>query len=104
MSGSIGAVRRSGNVFADGIVKESKGTPTRKPGIWLGIIERIEETIIGTPNGVIKCRTINRMAEGEQWNRELVLGMRGTPWEPVPGKQGMHIPVDVDDNGEDLEG
>ena len=82
---------------------ESKGTPARKQGVWLGVIERIEETIIGTFNGVIKCRTVSRMANGEQWNPELVLGMRGLPWEPVPGKQSMHIPVDVDDIGDDPE-
>ena len=35
----------------------SKGEPARKVGIWLGIIERAEETFIGTRNGVIKCRT-----------------------------------------------
>ena len=81
----------------------SKGEPATKPGAWLGIIERTEESIIGTYNGVVKCRTINRMADGEQWHRDMVLGMRGSPWEPVPGKQGMHIPVDVDDSGEDPE-
>ena len=81
----------------------SKGTPSKKPGVWLGIIEGPEDSIIGTYNGVVKCRTVNRMADGEQWNREMVLGMRGSPWEPVPGKQGMHIFVDVDDNGEDPE-
>ena len=85
-------------------VKKTKGTPTRKPNICLGIVERTEETTIGTPNGVIKCKTVNRMAKGDQWNRELVLGMRGTPWEPMPGKQGMHIPIDVEDNGEYPEG
>ena len=30
--------------------------------------------------------------------------MRGLPWEPMPGKHSMHIPVDVDDNGDDPEG
>ena len=40
---------------------------------------------------------------GEQWNRDMVLGVRSSPWEPVPGKQRMHIPVDEDDNGEDPE-
>ena len=73
-------------------------------GVWLGIIERTEETIIGTPNGVIKCRTVNRMVNGEQWNPELVLGIRGLPWEPIPGKQSMRIPVDVNENGDDPEG
>lgn len=29
-----------------------------------------------------------------------VLEMCGTPWEPIPGKYGQHIPVDMVDNGE----
>ena len=33
----------------------------------------------------------------------MVLRMRGLPWEPIPGKQSMHIPVDINDNGEDPE-
>lgn len=34
----------------------------------------------------------------------MIFGMRALSWEPVPGKQGMHIPVDVNDNGEDPGG
>ena len=60
--------------------------------------------IIDTNNGVVKCRTVNRMANGEQWNKNMVLQLKGLPWEPVPGKQSMHIPIDVNDNGEDPEG
>ena len=45
-----------------------------------------------------------RLTSGEQWNYEMVIQMRGLPWEPVPGKRGMHIPVDVDDQGDDPEG
>lgn len=84
--------------------RESKGIPSKKHGIWLGIIERIKETIIGTRNGVVKCRTTSRLSECDQWNKDMILQMRGSPWEPVPGKQNMNIPVDVDDSGEDPEG
>ena len=42
--------------------KSSKGEPAKKVGIWLGVIERIEEMIIGTRNGVIKCRTVSRLS------------------------------------------
>ena len=84
--------------------RENKGTPARKFGIWLGVIERTEEIIIGTKYGVVKCRTVSRLSEMDQWNKEMVLQMRGTPWEPVPGKQNMHIFVEVDDDGEDPEG
>ena len=28
------------------------------------------------------------------------MGMRGTPYEPIPGKPSQHIPVDVADDGQ----
>lgn len=31
-----------------------------------------------------------------------MLGMNGTPWEPIPGRPNQHIPVNVTDNGEYL--
>ena len=81
----------------------SKGEPATRCGIWLGIIERTEEIIIGTTEGVVKCRTISRLANGNQWDKDLLLNMKGLPWEPIPGKQNMHIPVELHDDGEDPE-
>ena len=81
----------------------SKGEPAKRAGIWLGIIERIEETIIGTKEGVVKCRSASRLANGNQWNKDLVMHMRGWLWEPILGKPSMHIPVEIHDNGEDPE-
>ena len=81
-------------------VHQNKGAPARKVGIWLGVSERIEETLVGTKNGVVKCRTVNRCNEVDRWSRENVLGMQGTPCEPVPGKASQHIPVDVVDDRE----
>ena len=82
----------------------SKGELARKVGIWLGIIEKTEEVIIGTKHGVVKCRTVNRLSDGNQWNGDLVLSVGGWPWEPIFGRRGMHIPVDVEDDSEDPEG
>ena len=95
MPSSIGVIRRVGYV--------SKDVPSREPGLWLGVIEIIEDAIIGSLNGVVTCRTVSRMANGEQWNKDMVYVMRGAPWEPVPGKRVMDIPVDVDDNGDGPE-
>ena len=41
----------------------SKGEPARRAGVWLGIIERTEEVIIGTREGVTKCRIVCRLAK-----------------------------------------
>lgn len=85
-------------------VSSSKGELARKIGMWLGIIEKTKEVIIGTKDGVVKCRTVSRLPDGNQWNLDLVMNVKGWPWEPILGKRGMHIPVDVDDIGEDPEG
>ena len=84
--------------------RESKGVPARRLGIWLGVLERTEETIIGTTNGVVKCRIVSRLSKVDQWNKEMILQMKGSPWEPVPGKRNMHISVDVDEQCEGLDG
>ena len=81
------------------IVKRAKGMPAKRPGIWLGINERTEENLIGTTNGVIKCRTVNRLSETDAWDPVLLSQMRGVPWNPVPGKDDIRIPVDITEEG-----
>ena len=77
----------------------NQGEATKKLGIWLSTIERIEETIIGIEHGVTKCRTINRLSNEERWQKELVNNMKGVPWEFVPGRRGQHIPVEIQPDG-----
>ena len=75
----------------------------KKLGVWLGTIERTDETLIGTTMGVVKCRTVSRLTEDERWDRRLTLSMRGVPWEPVPGRQSQHIPVEIGQDGQTLD-
>ena len=85
------------------IVRRSKGDTAKREGVWLGTIERTEEAILGTERGVIKCRTVSRLPESSRWNANNVLRMRGVPWEPVSGRIGFQIPVDIDDHGETID-
>lgn len=73
-------------------------------GVWLETIERIDETLIGTNSCVAECSAVNRLSSENWWDRAMVMQMRELPWEPVLGKHGVHIAVDVGDNGGDLEG
>ena len=84
-------------------VHQNKGTPAKRAGVWLGVSERIEEVLIGTRNGVIKCRIVSRFAETDRWNRENVLKMVWTFYEPILGRPSQHIPVDVIDDGGFME-
>ena len=84
-------------------VRRYKGDPAKKYGVWLGVIERIEEIFIGTCRGVIKCRTVSRLPKGEQWDADVVANMVGTPWEPVPGNQSLSVPVMISEEGEIID-
>ena len=56
-------------------------------GIFLGLVERTGEYIVGTAEGrAERCRDFKRRPLGERWSRELVFGMKGLPWAPAgPG-------------------
>ena len=84
-------------------VRGNKGDVAKREGVWLGTIERIEDAIIGTPNGVTKCRTVTRLLENQRWNADNVSKMRGVPLEPIFGRGNSLIPVDVEDHGETIE-
>ena len=81
----------------------NKGEPAKKHGIWLGTIERTEEAFIGIARGVVKCRTVNRLSTDDRWDKDMVLGMQGAPWEPVLGKKIAHIPVEINDNCHEMD-
>ena len=70
---------------------ESKGKTKLKSrwetGIWLGIREESGETLIGTKEGVIKVRSFREKGTNqERWNQDVLKEMKGTPWQPVPGR------------------
>ena len=48
-------------------------------GVWLGVNERNGAHILGTPD-VCESRSIRRLPQEQQWCAELVLGMKGFPW------------------------
>ena len=64
-------------------------------GIWLGLRMKSDESIIGTPNGVIKAKTVRRLPEDQRWRTEEVSSIRGIPSNPVPSAGKDHIPTEV---------
>jgi hypothetical protein len=56
-------------------------------GIFLGLVERTGEYIVGTAEGrAERCRDFKRRPLGERWSRDLVFSMKGLPWAPAgPG-------------------
>ena len=59
--------------------------PRWDTGVFLGVREESNEVVVGTNEGVIKCRTFRRKgSQEERWNRDTILGIKGVPWQPNP--------------------
>eukprot|EP00971_Amphidinium_carterae_P180728 3584734-Amphidinium_carterae.1 len=56
-----------------------------------------EEHLVGCKTaGVVRCRTVRRRPIGEQFDQQMMLALRGTPWDakgrlatPVPTMGGL---------------
>lgn len=65
-------------------------------GVWLGICDTSNESIIGLPTGIVKSRTWKPIADSkERWNAERIKNITGTPWEPNPGVNSIRIRTKV---------
>ncbi len=70
-----------------------------KIGVWIGHARNSNEVLIGTKEGVVRAYTVWRFPEGEQWDADLILNMKGTPQRPDPNKPGLQIPIRVKFDG-----
>ncbi len=63
---------------------------------------RRRERNIGTEGGVIKARDFKRRSDGDQrWSWEELEKVKGSPWEPIPGREGIELKTSVNiDTGE----
>ena len=71
-----------------------------RTGTWLGFIDDTNEHIIGTCRGTLKCRAIRRFDATGQFNAIEIEDMRGSPWEPIPGRNTLKIPTNIEESGE----
>ena len=74
-----------------GITGKHKMDSRWSSGIWLGMRERTNESIIGTNQGCLKVRSIKRKPDGLRWKGTQWDNLQGVPWEPVPGREGIHL-------------
>ena len=54
-------------------------------GVWLGVRDESGESVIAANEGIIKVGTVRRKPQSDEWDKELFEGVRGTPWNTVPG-------------------
>ena len=71
--------------------------------MWLGFIDHTNEHLIGTPKGVLKCRAIRRHDASEQFDARMIEDLKGTPWKPVPGRESLKVPTNIEENGNILD-
>ena len=64
-------------------------------GVWLGLVLTSDETLIGTSHGVVRARSIRRLPEAERWDYTTLALIKGTPWKPVPSREGHAIPTHI---------
>ena len=83
--------------------------PKTAVGVWLGKSNTSDEHLVGTPQGIRRCRSCYRRPEGKRWDKTVLDGMRGTPWQPkgeptavrgqpptpgTPGRRGVYITLE----------
>ena len=64
-------------------------------GIHLSCRSFDGQAYIGTPLGVIRCRTMRQLSAPERWDKKFVLSIKGTPWSP-DGDRARDVNIRVD--------
>ena len=54
-------------------------------GIWLGRAEESDEHLVSTTAGVYRCRTIRRLLPDQRSDKEMLVGLKGVPWDMSAG-------------------
>ena len=77
--------------------KKASGLPCRcLPGLFLGLEDNSDECFVGTADGVVKARTIRRLAPDARADADLLGKLAGVPWKPVPSApESDSIPVAI---------
>ena len=66
--------------------------PRWESGVYLGVHDRSQELIIGTPDGAIKAHEFRRKGSHEErWNMEEITVMKGLPWQPDPNTASLEV-------------
>ena len=65
-------------------------------GIFVGARDRSDELFVSTPNGTHRCRAVRRLDPLASADKEFLLSVRGTPWEPLTQSEARPRQVRVD--------
>ena len=74
---------------------EDKGEVRNLVGIMLGLVDRSDEVVIGTPVRQLKARTVHRMPAGQRSDDRYAKSIKSVPWQPNPSKAAEVEPVSM---------
>ena len=78
--------------------QKGKLDPQSSIGVWLCKSLMSDEHLIGTDQGIRRCRSIWRRPENKRWEKKTFEGFKGLPWQPrgeltaVPGTPSLPAP------------
>ena len=76
-------------------VKLEKDEARWRKGTWLGVIDHTNEHIIGTAEGVVKCRAIHPREADKKWDVDAMQSIKGFPWKPNPNRKSLRITTKI---------
>ena len=71
-------------------------------GIWFGRDSKTDEHLIGTPNGMFRCRALKRRVKRRLWDVDLLNAMILDPWSPIPVTKGKTKPCKANSDSEPI--
>ena len=84
-------------MFLPSAKRDAKFEERWKIGIFLGVLEKSSEMLVGFDQRVIRARSIKRRAPSERADATMLLSIKGVPWAPTPDKpDSLVIPAVID--------
>ncbi|CAK0840427.1 unnamed protein product, partial [Prorocentrum cordatum] len=85
-------------VFLPSARRDIKFEGRWKIGVFLGVVEKSSEMLVGYDGRVVRARSIRRRPPSQRADAALLLSIRGAPWMPTPDKpENVRIPTVIDE-------
>ena len=82
------------------VKKQGKLEPRWMFGTYLGFRIESGESLVGTPEGVFKTRSVRRRTEDARWSLKAIEELKGAPWKPYQFSDSdrllIKMPVEAD--------
>ncbi|CAK0853831.1 unnamed protein product [Prorocentrum cordatum] len=85
-------------VFPPSARRDAKFEERWEIGVFLGVIEKSSEMLVGYDGRVVRARSIRRRPPSQRADAAPLLSIRGAPWMPTPDTpENVRIPTVIDE-------